>query len=114
MSEDLARRLEAATEGSREMSDEAVRYMGWQPVDETYPEASGGWHSPEGRIYDWMPHITESVDDGLALTPDYMHWREIMEAAMFNMVRIHDEGPLPLKLLPLFISAALVRARTTG
>ena len=110
--EQLAARLEAAEAGSRELSKESIRYMGWQPVMEIDPSASGGWYSPSGRIYDWMPDISQSVDDGLALLREMGGWR--LTASMFHVFLSKDCMEIEGKgqTLALALSAALVR--TTG
>jgi len=57
---DLITRLGSAAEGSRELSDEVLRAMGWR---NTWPMKSDG-----GK-----PDPTRSVDDALALVPDGWH-----------------------------------------
>lgn len=65
---DLIARLEAATEGSRELSDEVLVAL-WVTRDD-------GWVKPNGDVCEWgdEPNCTESLDDALGLVPEGWGW----------------------------------------
>lgn len=66
--DDLIARLEAATEGSRELSDEVLVALGW-----THDTATHTSCAPDGTRYGYdtpysrPPHPTRSADDALGL-----------------------------------------------
>lgn len=62
MGADLAARLEAATEGSRELSDEVLVACGWTVDPGLFWRKPDGWH-----CHDDAPDPTRSVDDSIAL-----------------------------------------------
>lgn len=76
---DLIARLEAATEGSRELSDEVLRAVGWFQTSEDAPGYPDGtltaWHQPNGGVcHGAMPSPTESLDAALTLVPEAFRW----------------------------------------
>ena len=82
--DDLITRLEQATEGSRELSDEVLKACGWHHrVDKRLPDRSQwGWLAPalEGgkpRLILSDPSPTESIDVALTLVDFKGHfgWR---------------------------------------
>jgi hypothetical protein len=79
---DLITKLEAATEGSRELSDEVLLACGWVREGTRDPRLDC-WRDPQGNVYDhWndphgratqvvpRPSPTESIDAALTLVPD--------------------------------------------
>ena len=112
---DLPARLEQAAAGSRELSDEVLLALGWKIWAGSRLVAI--WRSPgphtdedDGWTYE-PPDPTRSVDDGLAPAGD--DWRSILELACID-VWLNHEDPAPLAKLPLFICAALVRAKAAS
>lgn len=65
---DLIAKLEAATEGSRELSDEVLLALGWEQGQDDH------WFAPDNEVPvrgAYRPSPTEYVDDGMALVPDH-------------------------------------------
>lgn len=75
MLDDLISRLEAATEGSRELDAEIFRWIG---LTERQERHCRDWCRMDGRtgltrehyIGAWAPAFTESVDDAMTLLPE--------------------------------------------
>lgn len=133
--EQLAARLEAAEQGSRELSDEALLALGWKQIPAD-PELVGDWLSPDGGTYSWsaLPSPTESVDDGLALLREmgfdghdlditrstrgratWEHWslwqfRISIDAAIYDPSETSGQYSGFAATQALALSAALVRA----
>jgi len=138
---DLATRLEQAPEGSRELSDEVLRAMGFtQPI----PEMPGVWHWPEsmwakvdndmvsgtfGPRRSNRPDPTRSVDDALSLVPEGWgleqicftdkregdHWKDgvpvLVTAGNYGQGPEYRSADAIGKNLPLALCAALVKMK---
>lgn len=81
---DLIARLEAATEGSRELSDEVLRACGWTTDWLAEGSLHPTWHAPgcwpKGSIV--RPDVSRSLDDALALVPE--GWRITVIGSTFT------------------------------
>ena len=73
---DLLERLYAATEGSRELSDEVLLALGWRRKEGPYSQPAMWWKPPfePSTWRERRPNCTESVDDALSLVPEGWHW----------------------------------------
>lgn len=106
---DLISRLEAATEGSRELSDECLLAMGW-----TYkPDWCGhAWRSPDESWvgFDKRPDPTRNVQDAIDwMVPDQVGGNKagFLHAAMYQQ----SIGDISDKQIPLVVCAKALRAR---
>ena len=81
----LIAKLEAATEGSRELSDEVLIACGWKRgVVGKPPLQSAYWKTPDGQRMGWeddltsggveRPDPTQSLDAALTLVPSDCAW----------------------------------------
>ena len=77
---DLITKLEAATEGSRELDEKVLRAVGWFTTDEDAPGYPDGtltiWHKPNGEALTILrlPQPTRSIDAALTLVPEGWLW----------------------------------------
>ena len=71
--EALITKLEAATEGSRALSDEVLLTCGWQRSNHQ-DRRSCYWTSPDGRTHSRRPDPTRSLDDAVTLVPEGWLW----------------------------------------
>lgn len=110
---DLATRLEHAEEGSRELSNEVLKVLGWQP----HGREPGMWLKPNsGKLISEagsLPDPTRSVDECLKLVQeewlveiyqDISKWIANIEVDMEKDYTTHG------KTAALALSAAIVRA----
>ena len=72
---DLTRRLEQATAGSRELSNEVLKHFGWSfnhAREEIFNQFTNVWISPENVFHDerYLPNPAVSVDDALMMVPE--------------------------------------------
>jgi len=112
---DLATRIEQATGPDRELDDEVALLFGWVPVPN--PSYAGGlmgrWYRPDGSMtgHEGAPCITASIDAAMTLADDIAISTILKEA----MDRLEDDG-WPKgeygKVLPRYVAAAAIRART--
>jgi len=108
--EALAAQYEAATEGSREMSDEMLLALGWRRGQLT-------WADRNGCETDQPPSPAESVDAGLALLREMEGW-QLEQVSKIGLVLQVGLLHLPTggvamgqhKLLRMALCAALLRA----
>lgn len=98
--ESLIKKLEAATEGSREL-DGDIHYHDRKP----YPK--GGWNT------DGLPHYTTSIDAALRLVPEGFIWDVASTGQAWVMGGLDNEQHLvtsaPTPALALCIAALKAR-----
>jgi hypothetical protein len=68
---DLIRRLKAAPCGSRELSDEVARALGWKEKPD-YPRYK--WVTPEFQRRTRPPDFTQSLDAAMQAIPEGWRW----------------------------------------
>lgn len=112
---DLIARLEAAPEGSREMSDDYARALGWvygrvsdiiagwNPTFELPSDRITGWKlmwkPPSGRISTSAPDFTRSVDAALSAVPT--GWKTFDVIQQLEPATWKWTIALPTKLIPV-------------
>ena len=119
---DLIRDLEAATEGSRELSDRVLLACGWAvhkaseltPTWFVDPTGKRHIHSlSQGLRVGTLTDPTRSLDDALALVPEddeHANWRQIIQSAFIIMQTVWAE-PYTLKLFILAVCIAVLKAQ---
>ena len=106
---ELIKDLEAATEGSRELSDRVLLALGWQnPMEDVGlddhdemiqseywypPDMSGGAYSPNTQ-----PDPTRSVDAALALVPEDCPWTLKGNKENGGFAELHIPGLLTIEV----------------
>jgi hypothetical protein len=103
--EELIKRLEAATEGSRELDKAILLATGWRIDKEAFGIAAASeiWIAPNGDDYDAVvdpfhrfPRPTSSLDSALTLVPEGMCW----EISLFPRSET-ENGPIAFVAKPL-------------
>lgn len=112
--DDLIARLTAATDGTREMSDDFARVMGWkrESVNDIITGWEPVWKSPSGRTRATTPDFTRSVDAALSAIPTGWFTNNAYENPLWNWVlcsgRLYSEGVAATPALALCV--AVLRA----
>lgn len=122
MSDNLAARIEASTEGTCELSEAMLVALGWEFVEGTSDAWPGLRKAPDGTIHRRQPDPTRSVDDAISLVPEGREWMIYRRSGkILAEITVHDAddgeewyyvgGPCGSAATPaLSLSAALVRA----
>ena len=75
---DLIKRLEEATEGSRDLSDECLLAVGWTPGN----DATKWWFNPITQEWDHPPSPSENVQDAIDwMVPEGWEFARLWSAA---------------------------------
>ena len=122
---DLIARLEAASEGSRELSDEVARGLGWttEQVEDMWCNPVKIWLNPQKqymRSLTFAPDFTRSIDAAITAVPGGFGWEISVYATLTPKAivwdaDIRDQGPLfeqaSASTAPLALCAAALKAR---
>lgn len=105
----LIAKLEAATGGSRELSDEILRFRGW--TSRGSPAVL--WFAPNKQSWKkGRPDPTRSIDDALALHRlTDLGWRGLLESAIIVLPQLHPEGPLTQDMLACVVCSIALKAQ---
>lgn len=125
----LIDRIEAATEGSRELDGDIALLVGWEPThdrqstlkwSDTYPSCRERWIGDRAPFNNWrVPHYSTSIDAALTLLPEGWWWsagvcRRENHASVGTEIGT-VEGELIFETFgataPLALLAAILRAR---
>ncbi len=95
---DLLSQLEAATEGSRKLSDEMLLAHGWRPYEVgRFMGPIYYWHGPNGESVseERRPDPSRNLQDAVSLVPEGSGWSvevDIHEASARIAVPFEDHG----------------------
>lgn len=125
----LIERVEAATEGSRELDGDIALLVGWEPTHErssslklayTYPSFRERWKGDRRPFDNWnVPRYSTSIDAALTLLPLGYEYdlTNIYGVARVSVGLNCEPGPFyganECGSVPLALLAAILRARQT-